>query len=435
MKIIKFNFIYIFIYLLLISFNTLAGDTTDITMEADYILSCQFLNNPSSEAYGAINNVYGEPTWVVPGENAIAIMGLEKASRILQDDVYLQRANLTADYLVRTQDSIDGSWLNKINYNDASDNDNGKGLRHTAEVMIAFDKLGYNSERYESMKKASQFILECQDVLNKQGNDDGLVGGGKDKDGNYHTWRWTSDNSFAYQALKASANWAKHYGNNALAAELETSSQKILDGIKTHLFNGSDHWHRVIDQNGDVVTSNDKEGNREDRSDWIRYSPLMLDLPISQYVDPSLVGDWISNTLQRNDGSLVWDDTLYSSRQSPGYSFQAMLVWLDLNQSDNVNSALFWAEHSGLWQKTPDNDNGITGGWLDWIENGTTPPEWQRFIDTSAYYIMTHGTDTVERGYDFNPEVPEPSTIILFFLGIVSLFGFNKKNLLTRSTK
>jgi len=193
MKNTKFNFISIFIYLFLVSLSITAGNADDIIMEADYILSCQFLNNPTNEAYGAINNVYGEPTWVVPGENAIAIMGLEKASRILKNNVYLQRANLTADYLVRTQDSIDGSWLNKINYNDTSDNDNGKSLRHTAEVMIAFDKLGYNPDRYESMKKASQFILNCQNQTNKQGNDDGLVGGGKDKDGNYHTWRWTSD--------------------------------------------------------------------------------------------------------------------------------------------------------------------------------------------------------------------------------------------------
>ncbi len=437
MKITKFNFIYIFIYLFLISFNTLAGDTNDIIMEADYILSCQFLDS-SSEAYGAINNESGDPTWVVPGENAIAIMGLEKASRILEDDKYLQKANLAADYLVRVQDQTDGAWFSKYNY--ITPYNDGKGLRHTAEVMIAFDKLGYNPERYDSMKKASQFILDCQDQVNKQGEDDGLVGGGKKSNGDYHTWRWSSDNSFAYQALKASAEWAKKHDDNDFAGKLETASQDILDGIQTHLFNGTDHWHRVIDQNDDPLSSEvkDPEGNPENRSDWIGYSPLMLDLPVSQYVDPSLVGDWISNTLKRkdsNDGSLVWDDTLYSSRQSPGYSFQAMLVWLDLNQSFEADLALDWAEeHSGLWQTAYDLNN-IKGGWIDWIDNGAMPPVWDRFIDTSAYYIMTHGTDSIERGYDFNPEVPEPSTLILFFLGIVSLFRFNKKNILTRLTE
>ncbi|RLI52792.1 MAG: hypothetical protein DRP09_17200, partial [Candidatus Thorarchaeota archaeon] len=49
-----------------------------VTLEANYILSCQY-NNPESSAYGAINNVKGEPTWVVPGENAMAILGLLEA--------------------------------------------------------------------------------------------------------------------------------------------------------------------------------------------------------------------------------------------------------------------------------------------------------------------------------------------------------------------
>jgi len=222
---------------------------------------------------------------------------------------------------------------------------------------------------------------------------------------------------------------ARHYGDDTLSIELETSSQRILDGIQTHLFNGTDHWYRVIDKDDNIITINDREGNRENRADWIGYAPLMLDLPVTQYgVNSSLISDWIKNTLKQSDNSLVWDDSLYSSRKSPGYSFQAMLVWLDIDQLTDADRALFWAEHSGLWQKTPDDDNEITGGWIDWIENGTTPDQWKRFIDTSAYYIMTHGTDSIKRGYNFNHTVPEPSTLIFFFISILGLRKFKRKN-------
>jgi hypothetical protein len=60
-------------------------------MEADYILACQYM--AQGDAYGAINNVYGKPTWVVPGENATAILGLIMASEILNDPLYMQRCH------------------------------------------------------------------------------------------------------------------------------------------------------------------------------------------------------------------------------------------------------------------------------------------------------------------------------------------------------
>jgi hypothetical protein len=378
-----------------------------VKLEADHILSCQYMDN-TNPAYGAINNVQGDPTWVVPGENGVAILGLLTATEILGDNTYKTRAQLAANYLLNVQNS-DGSWNDQYSF--ASAVDNAKSTRHTAEVMIALDKLGYSAANYAAMKKAAGYLLSCQAVANKGGNDDGLVGGGKNAVGDFQTWRWASDNSYAYQALEAARKWAQTQGDTAFAQTAKTASEKILNGIN-NILTSSDktHWLRVVDMNDQPISG-------QDNFDWISYAPLMLDVPVGG-VSPVSVGDWISAHLQLPDGAVVWDDTYFSLRESPGYSFQASLVWLDSGQLAYEMSAVNWAETSGLW-------NLANGGWIDWLEGATQAPDWQRFIDTSAYYIMVRNG-----GYNFAQVVPEPSSLLLFASGIFALAAksLRKKN-------
>ncbi len=386
-----------------------------IRLEADYILQTQYFGG--SDAYGALNNVTGNPTWIVPGENAIAIMGLVKAGDVLGDSKYRQNANLAADYLVRMQDG-DGGWYSQYSYGAPSADT--KYLRHTAETMMAFYKLGYNPKRYNSMVKGAKFLLACQKKKNKGGLDDGLVSGGKRADGSYEGWRWTSDNAFAYQALQAAAEWAGIKRRKKQASTFEKAAQKILGGIETTLLADSgDHWHRAVDKYGSPVAA---------KADWIGYAPAMLDIPISDEL-LGLSADWITENLRQADGSVVWDDNDYSSRQSPGYSLQASLAWLDSGDFDLAEDALSWSESSGLWQDQPDK-NGVSGGWIDWVEGGVTAQWWERFIDTSAYYIMAKAG-----GYDFgvgfglaeSSHAPEPSTCVILLTGSIGLILRKKR--------
>lgn len=357
-------------------------------MEADYILSCQFMDE-TNPAYGCINNVYGEPTWVVPRENAMAILGLIMAKSILGDDTYFTRTQLAAGYLCKVQD-VDGAWYNQYSYITPGDPNNlnnkeawAKSPTQTAEVMIALYKLGYKKERYLNMRNAARYLMECQ----KNGGNGYLLGGGKDPDGVFRNWRWASDNSYAYQALKAAELWAFLSKDYPFARICSSAARKILYGInntlrvKDPIHPDYGVWYRVVDENNQPIDPW--------YHDWINYAPQMLDVPATG-VNKTIVGDWIHTKLQKDDGACVWDDSMYINRKSPGYSFQATLCWRDLSQPNYYELALHWALGSGLWQIEPDA-NGIQGGWIDWVEEGgSTASWWERFIDTSFYAIAAY---------------------------------------------
>jgi hypothetical protein len=373
-----------------------------IKSEADYILSCQYLNE-GHPAHGAINNVYGAPTWIVPRENAMAILGLIIASDVSGDNEYRQKANSAADYLLSVQES-DGAWCNQYNY--AAVHDAAKSPTQTAEVMMALGQLGYRADRYNAMKKAAEFLMACQDVNNIGGTDHGLLGGGKDASGAYSSWRWTSDNAYAYQAIRTARLWAEINEDNAFAESCAAAAEAIIQGIDNHLYNQTTGvWHVAIDANGVSLDNPDLPDGHKHHPNWISYSPQMLNLPVYGVNLPD-VGEWIKDSFQQADGACIaysWEaeeSEPFKTRKYPGYSFQSALCWMKLGQDSYAESAISWAENSGLWQNTEDVNN-VTGGWIDWREispvSGRQAPEWERFIDTSFYAIACW-----VGGYDFN---------------------------------
>ncbi len=405
-----------------------------IEKEAQYILSCQYIKEPKNPAYGAINNVYGAPTWVVPRENAMAILGLIVASEILNNKSYLERANIAADFLLRIQDSSDGAWYNHYNCTDSyiKIEDYAKSPTQTAEVMIAFYKIGYNHSRYNSMKSGAQYLIENQKVKNKGGIDDGLLCGGKDANGQYHSWRWTHDNAYAYWALKAAESWAIIESDLPFASECNDSARKILSGINETLYQKDIKvWHIAIDKNGTPL-KNPHLGSCLDNANvypsWIQYAPQMLDLP-AKGVNEKKVGEWIIKTFNSSCiGCLGYDceNKTLSKREYPGYAFQAALSLFDTGDASYANSAVKWAENSGLWNTTH-------GGWIDWneFESGNKADDWKRFIDTSFYAIASwnggydftcNEKESLNDHEDINPTKPAPGVEAVFaIIGLLAM--------------
>lgn len=366
-------------------------DEERMRTEADYILSCQ-CTDKDSPAYGAINDVLGDPTWVVPSEVSMAGLGLLVAF----ENKYRRGAELAVEYLIRVQQK-DGSWCGQyngdkvVNYN--------KSPRQTAQVMYFLYKLGYSADRYEVMKDGTQYLMECQKVANKGGLDDGLLGGGKDANGFFQGWRWTHDNSWAYWGFKAAEFWADKKGEKSFSPLCAHYAERIIEGINKYLYNpNTGVWHIAVDGSGNPIKNPHLPCCAAPYESWIQYSPQMLDLPV-EGVNSSRVGEWIHSAFQQQDGACAeWycdgDDLVL--RKYPGLSFQAYLCWRDIpGCSSYAESTISWVEQSELWILPHERKKIVD--WSEIIPNyGATPEQWQAFVDTSALAIFS-----LSGGYDF----------------------------------
>ncbi len=376
------------IYLLIIPSLAQASLSLEekIALEADYILACQFIS-AGHPANGAINDVYTPdtpPDYVVPRENGMAILGLLKAYETLGDNLYLERANLSMDYLVNVQES-DGSWRDEYDYR-TPPGLLSKSPTQPAEVMMAMYILGYRDDRYQSMKRAAEFLFECQ-----AHGYQGLIAGGKDAEGNFHTWNWITDNSYGYWALIAARGWALVKGDIAFAQTCQQAAAQVLAGINTYFYKTPDWW-TVVDGSGNSFYFDGQTGYIS----WMNFAPQFLDLPANGVGNPA-VGDWIRDHLRQANGGCVWGDR-FPTQEYPGISFQSAFCWFDLGQNTYAQDAITWAENSGLWQLLPDQ-HGIAGGWVDWVlvsDPSQHAAEWERYIDTSFYSIAAW-----LGGYDF----------------------------------
>lgn len=342
---------------------------TYLESEARYIISTQ---NPDS---GAFNNVFpGDGwTWISPRENAIAIIALLRLYNSTQNEEYHAPAIKAVNYLASIQ-AEDGSWFNQYANSEPSD-DLGKSPTHAAEIIIALGHLEFSESLLPMMAKAADYLLQCQDVVNKGGIDDGLICGGKDSNGNFVTDRWTQDNAFAYQALRTATDWCKQSTDSnyqGVANDYQHAAERILSGINEYLFDPElGIWHRNISLDG---TPNNQQ------FEWGNYAPAMLGVPAE--FDPQLVAKWIHDTFQTDSGGLIQNTGDGSHKVSPGFTLQAIIAWQLLGQTEYIPQALEWLLNSGLHENE--------GGWVDWVipESGERADDWEKFIDTSGYFIL-----------------------------------------------
>jgi len=340
-------------------------------LELNYILRCQ--SQGGSVPRGAINDIY--PTsdgysWIVPSEMAVVGWTLFRLGRP-------EAATSAASYLVTVQ-SQSGCW--KEQFNAASPSSNLCTTRHTVQPVMFIAGLqakGAGAPGYiNALVKAAAWLVS-------QLHPSGLIGGGDNGNGEF----WLSDNAYAVVA------WHR-------LGQLQRRDAAVR-AINKH-FLSNDRWHYRLGR--DLLPI-------QGPFSWIHFAPAMLDLRDFGVEYPQGLGDRIIEALQVRDGpnaGAVYERES-SPKMMPGIGFQASLAWRDLGLQEAVQAHTRWCLASGLWHTAADS-NGISGGWVDWKEaSGQIAPAEQRFIDTSAYFLM------VTEGVRFHDGPQEtPAAIALF---------------------
>src|SRR5664279_729468 len=218
--------------------------STVVTGEIRHVIRAQ-VDDATDPSYGVINDVYGPPTWVVPGDMAVATLMLWKAG-------YVAEARAACDYLARVQ-GADGSWANQYDHDQLSPSSNGWFTRMTAEVAITLAVV--DRGKYEpNLERAVAWLSRLMDPAIKGGNDDGLLGGGFDRTGAVIGDRWASDNSYAVILFD-------------LVGRIDLRD-RVLAGIE-HVLAQPDRWMRSAHGDGTAAVA---------PFDWIDFAPAQMNL-------------------------------------------------------------------------------------------------------------------------------------------------------------
>jgi len=340
-------------------------------IELSYILRCQ--SHGATAPRGAINDIY--PTtdgysWIVPSEVAVVGWTLFKLGKT-------EAATSAASYLANIQ-LQKGCWAEQ--YNVASPSSNLCVTRHTVQPVMLIAGLqarGSGASGYmNTLAKAATWLAS-------QLHPSGLIGGGDDSNGEF----WMSDNAYAVVA------WHR-------LGELQKRDAAVR-AINQH-FLSNNCWHHRLGPDLLPISG---------AFSWIHFAPAMLDLRAFGVEYPQGLGNHMVEALQIGNGpdaGAVYERE-NSPKMMPGIGFQASLAWRDLGLRQPVAAHTRWCLASGLWHAAADS-NGIAGGWVDWKKaSGQIAPAEQRFIDTSAYFLM------VTEGIRFHDGPQETSMPIALF--------------------
>lgn len=365
-------------HLLLLPQILLAVNTVNqmsVSMELSYILKCQNQRHGQGHT-GAINNVYpaGGFSWIVPSEVAVVGYTLLELGQVAA-------AIQAADYLARVQ-LDDGAWANQ--YDETGPSSAARHTRHTVQPVMFLGALHSRGHRdyLSNLRKAHAWMVSRFDQSS------GLMKGGVGEYGDEGDSFWLSDNAYLVIA------WHR-------LGDFQRRDATVTAINQYFLHKAGSAWHPHLGPDLRPVSA---------PFGWIDFAPAMLDLAAFGVVYPAGLAERIQRELQLREGP---DAGAVVERHAapgqgklmPGIGFQASLAWRDLGDLGTAAAASHqeWVEkRSGLW-KTQEDEEEVTGGWVDWRdEAGPEAPDWQRFIDTSAYYLM------VTKGIRFHHGLKEP---------------------------
>ncbi len=423
--------------------------------ESNYIADASFTEQatnhgevqPSDEAYGAINDVrlaQSGADWVRPGEGAVASIGLMAATKQLKAtghnidkydrvlNAWFQTWLLSRQQPVNTKasDAAFGAISERVYYDAA-----GRKLRvdnytaaATGQVISAMWKyyeykraIGQTSAANAWLQKAwsladngGKFLNKCYDSTYK------MV-----KSNPNAADLWISDSTMSLVAMRCLAKWAsvakktRSFDYNALAGNLTVGLQKMKDpGAQWHNF----YKVRLRSENYKAGY-----GDSIDQLCFLPYETNAID-PGEAYARQ--ISDWWTNgvdgikmTPETSNSSdwkyygtrwhWFWASSPDNSKLYPGPGLQlAKVEWKIFNRTGDKTAKeraikrYQWASSksgSNLWLGAngvieANVPNGIVD-WRDSTHRDNTAGNWERFVDTSAYFIevtlMTaYNTDT-----------------------------------------
>lgn len=396
-----------------------------IRRQCDYIADCSWSQwsanhtqadkNKNSPAYGVLNDVRinvdenvpgflpsarrGGADYVRPGEAAMGVVGLMAGVSALDQgnqgyspeerERYLRVISLFFKWVDRTQNP-DGSFSGAITYDINGQEDRTQrgteSVDVTAQVVIAeykyseyFNNVNWLRDNWNLAEKAGSWLLD--QPQNGQ----------------------TVDESYRCAALRCLAAWASSLGKpDPYSQAADAGSARLWE--MADAAPGPYAFRRYLDGNGHATYG--------DKFDNICYAPFetgALDEKMSRPGDISgtpygaLISDWwTQNMTYQSDpsqGTLLMKYNVpnaWNARLSPGGSLELAKVEWRVGRKDRARARFYWvARSSGLTNAV--TEARVAGGILDWRQNSAlsaqtpkgskTAAPWERFIDTSAYFI------------------------------------------------
>ena len=441
---VRFSFVLIFLFLCLLLSPAHADWGEDaLAKEAGYICDCSFTEYathhdnavPMADAYGAINDVrlyQSGPDWVRPGESAIAAIGLMGAARQLQsekrdtsrDDAVINRffqvwlLKNHQGWNTDAKDPDSGGMARRVYYDSAghwqrSDSDSTgptgiivvamwKYAEYLASTGQEAEAKRWQTDAWPLSRAAGNYLHRCYNPQYR------LVRGsatGQDL--------WVSDSVFAADALRCLDRWAKtahatpSFGYAALADKISLGIDAMRDtGPRKNFFK----FRRPAD--GDKPTY----GAWIDQLCFLPYEAdaLSPQSPFARQISDwwTSVGSGIRMTAQTDDLAdwrfygVHWHFYFTPRPENaylyPGPGLQlAQMEWkAGMAQHDPVlleraRRRFEWANkanYSGLWLGNGEStEAGVGSGIVDWRDGGDythKAEDWQRFVDTSSYFIQ-----------------------------------------------
>jgi hypothetical protein len=401
---------------------------------------------PGDAAYGALNNVRlaGGPDWVRPGEGAMALIGLMAATMQLKQSGYpVEKYNAVIDaffqnWLLKNRDAFCmnaaspnyGGVASQVIYN--SDGSlktppTGFNTGATGAMLCAmwkyyeFNKATGRSaiadqwlrgDAYDIALRGGQFIKKCHnakyDLVSPSPSGGNL---------------WINDAALSTAGLRCLAKWAQVSGKSGVLDEAGTTPTQLADTLASGLerMKDSGGWK------GFYKFLNPADGSRsyDGSLDQLCFVPYETDaLDPSQDFAKAISDFWTNGadgrrmTYQTDDPKrwtyfgTRWHyydtDNPETDRLTPGAGLQlAKVEWKyfharnDATLRERAMKRFQFANstaYSNLWLGADDrSEAGVSGGIVDWRHaaerdnTGEGKPrradEWERFIDTSAYFI------------------------------------------------